>query len=87
MKGIIEMMPKKDTENTNGLLVIFTKGTIKMTKDTFMGKCIGMMVASTKESGLMEFSMDMVSCHLQQENKKKDYSLMVYSKWMEVSRK
>ena len=43
--------------NTDGLLETTTKVITRMTKGTFMERCTGMMVVSTRVNGAMEFNM------------------------------
>jgi hypothetical protein len=42
---------------SHGKVVINIEGPTKMMKDMDMVKCTGLMVATTKENGFMEFSM------------------------------
>ena len=44
-----------------GLVVIYTKETISKICATDMGRCIGPMAPTTKETGRREFSMEKVS--------------------------
>ena len=48
--------------NSIGQLVIITKETSKMMKDTVMEKCSGLVEVSMKETGNEEYSMGWEKC-------------------------
>jgi len=51
---------KMDTECFHGKVATSTKATIKMTRETAMGKCSGLMVPCTREFGSKESSTEWV---------------------------
>lgn len=73
MKANTRATSNTGTVSLDGQLVVCTEATISKTTRQATGRCIGLMVARIKGSGLMVFKMEQEFLHLLMERQKQEY--------------